>query len=137
MLPVRTENSSFIFRSADPDVPDMPGERIESGHIRSVWQLTEWERVDISQGGNIELNIFSEPIPPVSLNVTGEGATWEVPELVSAVYKGDDGNWYLRISFRDGVGLAESKGYARRWRAGLAQRRLTKILPRLATWPTS
>ena len=73
MLPIRTDRSNFIYRSPRPDNPDMPGERIVPGHIRSVWELTETERADIFQGGNIELNIFAERIPPVSLNLTYEG----------------------------------------------------------------
>ena len=136
MLPIRTEKSSFIFRSLDPDIPNMPGERVEPGHIRSVWEPTQWERDDISQGGNIELNIFAEPIPPISLGVTGEGVTWGVAVLFAARYVGDDGRWYVRLSFRDGVRIAESKGYAHRWGAWLAQRRLKKILPSLEVWPT-
>ena len=135
MVPIRTEKSSFIYRSPDPGIPNMPGERVEPGHVRSVWELTEWERDDVSHGGNIELNIFAEPIPPVSLSVTGEGATWGMAVLVASQHLGNDGRWYVRISFRDGVRLAESKGYKHRWGVWLAQRRLKRILPTLETLP--
>ena len=47
----------------------MPGERIEPGYVRSIWELTDWERLYITEGANIELDIFAEPIPPVSLNI--------------------------------------------------------------------
>ena len=134
MRPIRTEKSSFVYTTLDPEIPNMPGERVQPGHVRSVWELTPWERDDVSQGGNIELNIYAEPIPPVSLNVTGEGATWGMPILFASRFEGDDGRWYVRISFRDGVRLTESKGYAHPWSAWLAQRRLKKILPALEVW---
>ena len=135
MLPIRTEKSSFIYKSSNPDIPDMPGERIEPGHIRSVWALTQWERDDILHGGNVELNVLAEPIPPVSLRVTGDGVSWGLAVVVATRYVGTDGLWYVRLSFRDGMALAESKGYSHRWGAWLAQRRLKKILPTLEVWP--
>ncbi len=135
MLPIRTENSSFIYKSADPDIPNMPGERVEPGHIRSVWELTQWERDEVYHGGNVELNIFAEPIPPVSLRVTGEGVTWGIVTIFASRHMGNDGRWFVRLSFRDGARLAESKGYSHRWGAWLAQRRLKKILPTLEFWP--
>ncbi|MBA3432405.1 MAG: hypothetical protein H0U16_13135 [Actinobacteria bacterium] len=134
MLPIKTDNSRFIYRSSSPELPDMPGERIEPGHIRSIWELTDWERDEIFHGGNIELNIFAEPIPPVALKVTGEGARWGLAVLFAVRYLGDDGLWYVRVSFREGTTLAESKGFKHRWGAWLAQRRLKKILPTLEIW---
>ena len=136
MLPIRTKRSSFIYKSPVPGVPNMPGERVEPGHIRSVWELTQWERDDVFHGGNIELNIYGEPIPPVSLSVTGEGVTWGLAVVMASRHLADDGKWYVRLSFRDGVRLAESKGYAHRWSAWLAQRLLKKILPTVEVWPT-
>ena len=136
MRPIRTDRSSFIYKCPDPDIADMPGERIEPGHIRSVWTLTERERADITQGLNIELNIFVEPIPPVSLDVTYEGATLLMrrPVVVAERFIGDDGQWYLRMLSEHGATLALSKGYGK-WSAWLAQRRLKKILPELEVWP--
>ncbi len=115
---------------------DMPGERIEPGHVRSVWELTERERDDIIHGGNIELNILAEPIPPMSLNVTYEGAlrARRLP-LVAERFVGDDGQWYVRLVSENGARLTESKGYTREQSAWLAQRRLKKILPELEIWP--
>ena len=136
MLPIRTERSNFIFRSASPDILDMPGERIEPGHIRSIWELTKRERDDISQGLNIELEIFDEPIPPVSLNVTYEGAALLMRRhvIVAERFMGDDGRWYLRMLSEHGAELGVSKGYTRKWSAWLAQRRLKRILPALEIW---
>lgn len=137
MLPIRTDKSSFIYKSTDPDIADMPGERVEAGHIRSIWALTERERADINQGLNVELNIFVEPIPPVSLEVTYEGATLLMrrPAVVVERFIGDDGQWYIRMLSEHGAMVALSRGYPRRWSAWLAQRRLKSILPELEVWP--
>ena len=137
MDPIRTDNSSFIYKSPNPDIADMPGERVEPGHVRSVWRLTERERSDITQGLNIGLDIYSEPIPPVSLGVTYEGATLLMsrPLVVAERFVGDDGQWYLRLLSEHGATLALSRGYARRLSAWRAQRRLKKILPELELWP--
>ena len=119
-----------------PDLPSKSKYPWDEWMDGSVWELTQWEREEVYHGGNVELNIFAEPIPPVSLSVTGEGVTWGVAVIFAARYVGDDGRWYIRLSFRDGVRLAESKGYGNRWGAWLAQRRLKKILPSLEMWPT-
>ena len=136
-MPIRTNKSSFIYKNPDSDLADMPGERIEPGHIRSVWTLTERERADITQGLNIELNIFVEPIPPVSLDVTYEGATLLMRRtvVVAERFISDDGEWYIRMLSEHGATLALSKRYTRRWSAWLAQRRLKSILPELEVWP--
>ena len=138
MLPIRTHRSNFIYRNPSPDIPDMTGERIEPGHIRSVWELTERERDDIVQGLNIELNIFAEPIPPVSLNVTYDGAIsrMRVPVIVAERFMGDDGRWYIRMLSEFGAELGVSKGYTRKWSAWLGLRRLKRILPTLEIWPS-
>lgn len=138
VLPIRTKGSNFIYRNPSPDIPDMTGERIEPGHIRSVWELTERERDEISQGLNIELNIFAEPIPPVSLNVTYEEATIRMrfPVIVCDRFMGDDGRWYVRMLSEHGAMLGASKGYTRKWSAWRAQRRLKRILPALEIWPS-
>jgi len=131
VLPIRTETSTFVYRSSRPDAPDMPGERIEPGHIRSVWEPEEWEREDIRNGGNIALNVFAEPLPPISLNVTHE-RTKRARGIISAerFQSSDDGSWYLRVT-RDGVTLTESALYRREGSARLAQQALKRILPAL------
>ena len=90
------------------------------------------------QGLNVELNIFAEPIPPVSINVTYEGAKllMKRPVIVAERYIGDDGRWYLRMLSEHGAALGVSKGYTRKWSAWLAQRRLRRILPELEIWPS-
>lgn len=137
MLAIRTDKSTFVYRSANADLPAMPGERVAPGHVRSVWELTARERDEITQGLNVELNIFAEPIPPVSLNVTYEGATLMMkrPGIVAERFIGDDGRWYVRVLSEQGAALGLSKGFTYRWSAWLAQRRLRRILPELEIWP--
>ncbi len=137
MLPIRTAKSTFIHRNPSSEIPDMPGEWIERGHVRSVWEPTERERDDIAQGLNVELNFFGEPIPPVTLDVTYEGATLRAkrPIMIAERLKGDDGRWYLRMLSEYGAMLGMSKGYAREWNAWLAQRRLKRVIPELKIWP--
>jgi hypothetical protein len=138
LLPIRTKRSNFIYRNPRPDIPDMAVERVEPGHIRSVWALSEQERDDIVQGLNIELNIFAEPIPPVSMNVTYEESAirMRLPVLVVERFIGDDGRWYIRMLSEFGAELGVSKPYAHMWSAWLAQRRLKRILPMLEIWPS-
>jgi hypothetical protein len=136
VLPIRTERSNFIYRSSRPDAPDMPGEKVEPGHIRSIWTLTVPEREAIIEGLNVELSMFAEPIPPVSLGITYEGATLlrRRPILVAEVLAGDDGQWHVRMLSEAGAELGLSKGYTHKWSARLAQRCLQKILPELEMW---
>jgi len=114
----------------------MPGERIEPGHIRSVWELTDWERLSITDGANVELILFAEPIPPVTLNITGEGATWAKSVIVAERFIGADRQWYVRMVSGTGATLDVSKGYTHEWRARLAQRRLKRILPEIEISPS-
>jgi hypothetical protein len=82
MKPVRTEHSNLVYRGPTPEISDLHCQRLELGRIRSVWYLSPDERAVIAAGGNIELDILSEPIPPVSLNVTYEqGAGEDSPDV--------------------------------------------------------
>ena len=83
--PVRTAHSNMVY-TGPPGVGDLHCQRIQPGHIRSVWQLTAEERAYIAAGGNIELDIFSEPIPPVSLNCSDEdGVGEDAPEVAARI----------------------------------------------------
>jgi hypothetical protein len=68
MKPVRTERSNFTYRGPSPEVGDLPCRR-EGGVVYSTWELSSDERIAIAEGANIELGIFHEPIPPVSLAI--------------------------------------------------------------------
>ncbi len=76
MLPLKVPNSDVVYKGPTPDIGDLDCQRIAPGHIRSIWTLTDEERAYIASGGNIELDILTEPIPPVALNCTDEGAVW-------------------------------------------------------------
>jgi hypothetical protein len=74
VIPVRTASSNFVYRGPRPDIGDAWVRR-EPGHqVYMVWQPSDEERAAIAAGANVELGIFMEPIPPVSLNVTTERA---------------------------------------------------------------
>lgn len=74
MIPIKTAKSNFIYKGPSLEIGDMSCERIKKGHIRSIWVLTDDERAYIAAGGNLELDIYCEPIPPVSLNCSDEVA---------------------------------------------------------------
>jgi len=83
MKPVRTEHSNLVYRGPTPEIMDLHCQRIERGRIRSVWYLSPEERAVIAAGGNIELEVLTEPIPPVALNVTyDQGAGEDAPEVL-------------------------------------------------------
>lgn len=71
MRPVRTANSNLVY-VGPPGVGDLHCQRIEPGHIRSIWYLTAEERRLIAAGANVGLDVLTEPVPPVSLFVTDE-----------------------------------------------------------------
>lgn len=81
MKPVRTAASNLVY-TGPPGVADLHCQRIEPGRIRSVWHLSKAERAYIAAGGNIELEILTEPIPPVALNVTDEVGVGEDAPVV-------------------------------------------------------
>lgn len=68
MRPVATSRSNFTYVGPTPDVGALPCRR-EDGVVYSTWELTPEERIAIAEGANIELAIFNEPIPPVSLAI--------------------------------------------------------------------
>lgn len=82
MQPIKTANSNLVYRGSPPDIVDLPCERAEihgglqdgGTAIYSVWELTDEEREQIARGGNVKLGVFTEPIPPVSLEVVVEEA---------------------------------------------------------------
>lgn len=68
MKPVRTERSNFTYFGPSPEVGDLPCRR-EGGVVYSTWELSSDERIAVAEGANIELGIWHEPIPPVSLAI--------------------------------------------------------------------
>lgn len=83
MKPVRTATSNMVYTGPTPEVGDLHCQRLQPGLIRSVWYLSKAEREYIAAGGNIELEIFTEPIPPIALNVTeAAGVGEDAPEVL-------------------------------------------------------
>lgn len=72
MKPIRTAQTTFDYKGPTPDIGDLPCYR-EDGAVWSVWEFTDEERRFIADGGNVKLGIFyTEPIPPVALEVVGD-----------------------------------------------------------------
>ena len=92
MKPVRTSKSNLVY-VGPPGIGDLHCQRVEKGHIRSIWYLSKAEREYIAAGGNIELDILTEPIPPVALNVTDEvGAGEDAPEVLGRIQELREGH---------------------------------------------
>lgn len=72
MKPVCTAASNMVYTGPTPDIGDLHCQRIHPGRIRAIFHLSKAEREHIVGGGNIELEILTEPIPPMALNVTDE-----------------------------------------------------------------
>lgn len=73
MKPRRTPTTDVVYRHPQGNEDnDLWCQRVEAGLVRSVWVPDDDERKAISEGGNVELWIYNEPIPPVAMTVTKE-----------------------------------------------------------------
>jgi hypothetical protein len=72
MKPIKTQWSNLVYRGPTPDIDDLPCRRHEPGLIVSTWTFTPEERQAIAGGANLELWIYTEPIPPVALQLTND-----------------------------------------------------------------
>lgn len=68
MRAFENERTLDVYKGPAPGIGDLPCERVRPGLIRSFWMPSAEEREILLGGGIVELCIFSEPIPPVSLN---------------------------------------------------------------------
>jgi hypothetical protein len=76
MKPVRTGYTDMVYRGPNPDVGDLWCQRVEPGCIASIWEPDEEERAALAAGGRVRLVLWSEPIPPICLDVlTDEEST--------------------------------------------------------------
>ncbi len=76
MKPVKFDGAEIVYRGPSEEIGDLWCERLRPGLIKSVWDFTDAEREIIANGGRVELLLFNEPIPPISLNVlTAEQST--------------------------------------------------------------
>jgi hypothetical protein len=67
--PVKPLDANMVYKGPTPDVGDLECTRVKPGHIRSEWRLSEDEISWLAAGGNVQLEILNEPIPPIALNV--------------------------------------------------------------------
>lgn len=68
MEPVKRRSHNFTYKGPTPDIGDLSCER-RDGAVFSHWQPTEEELATLNAGGAVELGIYVEPIPPVSVAV--------------------------------------------------------------------
>lgn len=69
MRPVKVAQSNIVYRGPTAEIGDLWCERVSPGQIASVWEPSDEERELLAAGGRIELLLWSEPIPPISLAV--------------------------------------------------------------------
>lgn len=77
MKPIKPSNSNFTY-TAPPGMDNCEDLHVYVQHhdgcriISSVWEPSPEERALIARGGNIQLNVFGEGHPVVSLQALGE-----------------------------------------------------------------
>jgi hypothetical protein len=92
MRPVRFGSANFVYRGPTPEIGDLWVRRGDmDGSVRSVWEPTDAERKMIAEGGRIELAIFHELIPPVSVAAIPPGFCEPVGEHPFKVVRKPDG----------------------------------------------
>jgi hypothetical protein len=83
VTPVRTDESDLVYRGPTPEIRDLHCHREQLGVITSVWWLTPDERAAIAAGANLRLTIATEPIPPVTLELTDvQGIGEDAPDVL-------------------------------------------------------
>lgn len=72
MRPVKPLDANMVYRRPNgrDDIGDLECTRVAPGHIRTQWRLNAEEIAFVLAGGDIVLEILTEPIPPVALNLT-------------------------------------------------------------------
>lgn len=69
MRPVKTKSCNLNYRGPSPEIGDLWVYRPRPHEVFSFFKPSEVELQILNEGGAIELGLFYEPIPPVSLNV--------------------------------------------------------------------
>lgn len=69
MRPVKVAQSNIVYRGPTAEIGDLWCQRVSPGQIASVWEPSDEERQLLAEGGRVELVLWSEPIPPISLAV--------------------------------------------------------------------
>jgi hypothetical protein len=95
MKPIRTDHSNYTYLGPEASIANLPCRRDRhSGAVYAVFQLTDEERKKVANGGQIELGIYNEPIPPVSMNVVSEA------EVIGPEEEDDYGCRYRKPDYR-------------------------------------
>lgn len=69
MHPIKTARANVVYRGDGQTVGDVWVEREAEGRVLLTYELDDADRAAIAAGGRLELAIYAEPIPPVSLAV--------------------------------------------------------------------
>jgi hypothetical protein len=80
MHPIKHEASNMVYRGPTDDIGDLWVQRDKPHQVRVVYELDDNDRKLIAAGGRIELAMFHEPIPPISMAVLPEGMCRPVGE---------------------------------------------------------
>jgi hypothetical protein len=70
--PVRCGASNLVYRGPAPGIGDLWCQRVKPHEIRVVYEFDDAEREAIAAGGRVELAMYYEPIPPISMVVLPE-----------------------------------------------------------------
>lgn len=80
MKPIRHAGSHVVYKGPTEEIGDLWCQRVRPGQIRVVYELDDHDRELIAAGGRIELAMYSEPIPPISMAVLPEAMCRPVGE---------------------------------------------------------
>lgn len=69
MKPVRHAGSNLVYRGPTPEIGDLWCQRVKPHEIRVVYEFSDADREQIAAGGRVELAMYCEPIPPISMVV--------------------------------------------------------------------
>lgn len=101
MRPIRHLGSNFVYRGPTSNIGDLWVHRDGEGGVFAVYELTDEDRALIAAGAHIELGIYQEPMPPVSMRVTN--VNLDDPSQAEVVKVGDQP---FRVPAEDLEGLS-------------------------------
>lgn len=81
MQAIENERTQVTYHGNGDDIGDLYCERVRPGMIRSFWKPTGQEITTLIEGGYIELLIWNEPIPPISINAITRSQASQPTEL--------------------------------------------------------
>lgn len=108
MKPIKTATTGIVYRGPISEIGDLWCERVSRGEIRSFWKPSEDELAVLAGGGCIQLDVLTEPLPPLAVNVSpveavGEHSFKRDPRL--------DGATKAIREWMEGCGLEADEGY--------------------------